>query len=235
MPEEVRLRDGTRAWVLALDHSDRQRLAEEFEHLSLSSRRTRFLTPVDRLSESMLAHLVDEVDGIDHVALVLCAETADDVFEPVGIGRMVRYPDLPDAADLAVTVQDHWQGRGVATALLPVLVRMRPKGVTRVLTAVIADNQSSLAMLRRLGPTAVHYTGVGMLDVEVRLDPGRDGGNAVANGLDEPRPSCPEPATTDGERSVPVGTRLHPVLADPRRAALRNRDLVCPWSTDHTV
>ena len=177
-----------------------------------------FSTPVDRLSETMLAHLVDEVDGIDHVALVLCAETADDVFEPVGIGRIVRYPDLPDAADLAVTVQDQWQGRGVATALLPVLVRLRPKGVTRVLTAVIADNEASLAMLRRLGPTAVHYAGVGMLDVEVRLEPSR-----------------PAAATTYGAMSVPVGPRLHPVLADPRRTALRNRDLVCPWFTDHTA
>ena len=32
--------------------------------------------------------------------------------------RIVRYEDAPDAADLAVTVKDDWQGRGVATVLL---------------------------------------------------------------------------------------------------------------------
>jgi hypothetical protein len=207
MAEQVRLRDGTAAWVLSLLPGDRDRLVEEFEQLSPESRRQRFLSPVSHLSESMLQHLVDEVDGVDHVALVLAAETSDGVFEPVGIGRMVRYGDLPKAADLAVTVRDDWHGRGVATALLGVLMGQRPAGVTHVLTEVASDNPASLAMLRRLGPTRVHDTGLGVYDVEVDL-----------TGRGEPL------AGTEDD-----GDRLHPALAAGWRPTLRSRDRICSW------
>jgi hypothetical protein len=209
MAEQAYLRDGTAAWVLPLLPGDRERLVEEFEQLSPESRRQRFLSPVSHLSDAMLQHLVDEVDGVDHVALVLAAETADGVFEPVGIGRMVRYGDLPNAADLAVTVRDDWHGRGVATSLLQVLVRERPAGVTHVLTEVASDNPASLAMLRRLGPTRVHDTGLGVYDVEVDL-----------TGKGEPL-----------AEAVEDGPRLHPALADAWRPTLRDRDRICSWFT----
>jgi GNAT superfamily N-acetyltransferase len=159
---------------------------------------------VVHLSDAMLKHLVDEVDGIDHVALVMMAEVGDDVV-PTGIARCVRYPHEPEAADIAVTVKDDWQGRGVATALLKVLIKKRPKGVTHLLTEVAADNPASLAMLRKLGPTRTYDTGMGILDVEVDLVPT---GRTIA---EEP------------------GERLHDVLTDPSRERLRARDLVCPW------
>jgi GNAT superfamily N-acetyltransferase len=128
MIEQVTLRDGTDAFVVPLERTDRAQLAAEFETLSPESRRRRFLAPVRHLSDAMLEHLVDDVDGIDHVALVLCAETTPDVYDPVALARIVRYADVTDAADLAVTVKDEWQGRGVASALLDVLVRARPAG-----------------------------------------------------------------------------------------------------------
>jgi RimJ/RimL family protein N-acetyltransferase len=215
MPEQVRLRDGTDAWVMSLEQSDRERLVAGFEELSPESRRQRFLAPVNRLSESMLEHLIDDVDGVDHVALVLFAEGPPDVYDPVAIARIVRYPDLPDAADLAVTVKDDWHGRGVATALLPVVMRHRPEGVTRILTEVASDNPASLAMLRRLGPTTVSNTSPGVWDVEVDV--------TVAPEHPEPLPlSVLAPETLPGKR-------LNVVLDDPRRLALRSRDLLCPW------
>jgi RimJ/RimL family protein N-acetyltransferase len=118
----------------------------------------------------MLDHLVDEVDGIDHVALAFVALDEDNVGTPVGVARMIRYEDRPTAADVAVTVLDEWQGRGVATALLAELVRERPAGVERIVTTVAADNAASLAMLRRLGPTTTTPAGVNRLDVLVELD-----------------------------------------------------------------
>lgn len=207
MPDQVRLRDGTQAWVWPLLHSDREALAEEFESLSARTRRQRFLAPVAQLSDALLDALVDEVDGENHVALVLFAESVPDSFEPVAIGRLVRYDDVPDAADLAVTVKDAWQGRGVATALLPVLLAMRPPGVTHILTEVAADNPASLAMLHRLGQVTIGNTGAPTQDVRVDLS-----ADAAAEPVIE----------TTAER-------LHPVLADSKRAKLRQRDGVCPW------
>lgn len=169
MLEQVRLRDGTQAWVTELRPEDRERLAQEYAALSTETKRRRFLAPVDRLSGPMLRHLVDDVDGVDHVALALAALTSAHTTEPVALGRMVRYAGAPEAADVAVTVKDAWQGRGVATTLLRVLVAHRPPGVVRLATEVQADNDASLAMLRRLGPTAVRANGYGAYDVEVRL------------------------------------------------------------------
>jgi RimJ/RimL family protein N-acetyltransferase len=209
MIEQVTLRDGTDAFVVPLERTDRAQLAAEYETLSPESQRRRFLAPVRHLSDAMLEHLVDDVDGIDHVALVLCAESTPDVYDPVALARIVRYADATDAADLAVTVKDEWQGRGVATALLDVLVRARPVGVTRIVTEVLKDNPASLAMLRRLGAVSLEDEGNGVYGVVVDL----------AAGAAVPPPRSPE----SGRRSAPL-------LRDPHhRHALHTRDQVCPW------
>ncbi len=171
MATEVRLRDGSLAVTWSLLPSDREGLSAEYERLSPETQRHRFLAPVPHLTEAMLDRLVDEVDGVDHVALVLFVLDDEHVGSPAGVARMIRYPDAPDTADVAVTVADRFQGRGVASALLDELLRQRPRGVTRIETEVAADNPASLAMLRRLGPTTVERDGGNLLAVTVELPP----------------------------------------------------------------
>lgn len=229
MPQEVRLRDGTTAWVLPLMRTDKATLREEFENLSEETRRARFLAPVMHLSDTMLQHLVDDVDGENHVALVLSAETEDGVFDPVALARMVRYPEVPDAADLAVTVKDEWHGRGVASALLEVMMQKRPPGVKRIVTEVANDNVASLAMLRRLGPTTAEDNGTGSSEVEVLLVPAEE--------LDVPVEVevVPVPVPVGAERDAGApGTTVRirgprPPRNPARRQQLRTRDAICPW------
>lgn len=223
MLEQVQLRDGTDAWVTELHRKDRERLAAGFAELSEEARRARFLSPMKQLSETMLDHLVDDVDGIDHVALVLVAETETDVFDPVAIARMVRYDDVPDSADVAVTVKDAWQGRGIASALLDLLVRHRPEGVVRLVTEVQNDNAASLAMLRRLGPTAVSSNGHGAYDVVVEL---------AAAEEQSPESATPADATDEAgaaDRSGPTVPVVRPARDAERHQTLHTRDLLCPW------
>lgn len=165
----VHLRDGTEAVVVPLLHANRDALQEEYEHLSQRTRFDRFLTSVPKLTDKMLDRLVDDVDGIDHVALVLLILTEDGTELPLGLARILRYPDDPTAADVAVTVVDDWQGRGVATALLEVLMRQRPQGVERIVTVIRASNAASLAMLRRLGEVEVMKSEAGTRLVVVEL------------------------------------------------------------------
>lgn len=169
MGTEVTLRDGTRAITWALLPSDRDEVARGYEKLSPDSRFHRFLAAVPHLTDSLLTHLVDEVDGVDHVALVLFVFDEESVGTPAGIGRIARYPDEPDTADVAVTVAEEFRGRGVATALLQSLLLQRPVGVKRIATVVAADNDPSLAMLRRLGPTTVTAPEEGRINVVVEL------------------------------------------------------------------
>lgn len=224
MIEQVRLRDGTDAFVLPLQRSDKATLAAEFETLAPESRRRRFLAPVMHLSDTMLEHLVDDVDGIDHVALVLCVETSPDVYDPVALARMVRYADVPDAADLAVTVKDAWQGRGVATALLEVLMRGRPVGVDRIVTEVLNDNRASLLMLCRLGHATVEDLGSGVSEVVVDLAP-LETSASLPWGVD----SHPDTKLRVLAPAGVVEKRTPPLRDHGRRHALRTRDQVCPW------
>ncbi len=198
--DRVELRDGTTAWVGPLLPGDAADLAREYQTLSSESKRHRFLSAVPELSPAMLKHFVDKVDGIDHVAIVMFAEREGELV-PAGIARIVRYPQLPDAADIAVTVKDDWQGRGVASALLPMLVARRPPGVTHILTEVAEDNVASLAMLQRIGKTRVHRAGSGVLDIDIDLI-GED----------------------SQYQAPPDSDRLHPVLEREDRRRLRTRD-----------
>ena len=171
MATELRLRDGTHAIAWSLLPGDREALRKEYERLSPETQFHRFLAPVPHLTESMLDHLVDEVDGVDHVARVMFVLEEGGAGVPAGVARMIRYSEDPTAADVAVTVVDEYQGRGVATALLDELMRHRPKGIERLVTEVAADNPASLAMLRRLGPTTIERDGINMLKVVVDLPP----------------------------------------------------------------
>lgn len=166
---EAELNDGTRALIWELLPVDREAVREGYEQLSDETRFHRFLAAVPHLTETMLDHLVDEVDGVNHVALVLLALDEDGNGIPAGVARIIRYADDREAADVAVTVIDEWQRKGVATALLTELMRRRPAGVTRLVTTVTADNLASLAMLRRLGRTVAEPAGPNRLDVVVEL------------------------------------------------------------------
>jgi RimJ/RimL family protein N-acetyltransferase len=168
---EAQLRDGTPALIWELLPSDREALRTGYEELSEETRYHRFLTGVPHLTPHLLDHLVDDVDNVDHVALAIVVIDDEGVGTPVGVGRIIRYADQPDAADIAVTVLDDWQGRGAATALIEELLRRRPEGVTRILTTVAADNPASLAMLRRLGPTTETPGESPRVDIEVQLSP----------------------------------------------------------------
>src|SRR5271165_2120552 len=114
VPFRIALRSGHRVLVRALRPDDAPGLAEAFEQLSETSRYRRFFTAKPHLSEQTLAFLTD-VDHHDHEALVA---VAPDSGQLVGVARFIRIPGEPDLAEVAVTVTDSWQRRGLGTALL---------------------------------------------------------------------------------------------------------------------
>jgi GNAT superfamily N-acetyltransferase len=146
MNARAELRDGPTILIRPIEPDDKASILRGFENLSPESRYRRFFAPLERLSKRDLAYLT-EVDHHDHEALI--AHSTDG--EPLGVVRYVRSGD-PEKAEVAVVVVDHWQGRGVATALLTRLVeRARAEGV-RVFTATtLSDNRDALNLMRSLG------------------------------------------------------------------------------------
>ena len=165
-PERVTLRDGSDILIRPIAPGDKRKLVEGFDRLSAKSRYRRFLTPMNRLTGRMLRYLT-EVDHHDHEALV--AEAASDR-QPLGVARYIRTAEDPKAAEVAVTVVDHWQCRGVATELLRRLDdRAIEEGIERFTATCLADNTDVLALLGDIGPQRLKTVEGGLLEVAIDL------------------------------------------------------------------
>ena len=132
----------------ALRPDDAPGLAEAFEQLSETSRYRRFFTAKPHLSERSLAFFTD-VDHHDHEALVAVTPGSGQL---VGVARFIRNPREPDQAEVAITVIDSWQGRGLGTALLRELAqRAAEEGIRHFTAEILAENRPTLTLARRLG------------------------------------------------------------------------------------
>ena len=141
----IALRDGSSIRIRRLRRSDDELMSRGFRRLSPDSRYRRFLEPMPKLPVSMVRYLT-EIDHHDHEAMVAVDERCN---EGVGVARYVRDPARPDAAELAATVIDDWQGRGVGTLLTEAIsMRAREEGITTFTALMLADNQE----MRRPAP-----------------------------------------------------------------------------------
>jgi len=165
----VTLKDGSRALIRPALASDRSLLAREFERLSPESRYRRFFGPMKALSETMLDYLTS-MDYVNHFAWAALSADPGPFGDPRGLGvaRYVRLRD-PEAADMAVTVVDDWQGKGLGRVLLDALVlEALENGITRFEGDVLVENRPMQEMLRRTG-ARFRAEGAGVLRFSIDL------------------------------------------------------------------
>ena len=179
----VRLRSGHRVVVRNLRPDDEAGLGAMFDELSSTSRYQRFLAGKPTLSARVLRKLVD-VDHRDHVALV--AVTRDgpeggDGGAVIGEARWVRDEHDPTLAEMAITVADDWQRRGLGTALADDLARRAvEEGVDRFAAEVLTDNDGIRRLVEHVGDVDRAEQGDGTAVLHVPTaghdDPAIDGG-----------------------------------------------------------
>ena len=146
--------DGTALAVRPVQVDDAERLARMFERLSRQTIYFRFFAPIARLPQSALLHLV-YVDHCHRDALV-----ALDGDEIVAVARYdaLREPGGSDAAaaEIAVTVEDAWQGRGVGRRLTLRLAALAiDRGIGTLVARILPDNRGALRLVRALAPDAI--------------------------------------------------------------------------------
>jgi len=162
----VVLRDGSQVQIREVRGSDAPLLADGFARLSARSRQQRFLSPKHSLSAAELRFLT-EVDHHDHEAIG-ALNPADG--RGVGIARYIRAPDDPQAAEIAVTIADDWQGRGLGTELLARLSdRARQEGICRFTATVAYGNAAMATLLQNMGAELAGHDH-GTVDYVVDLD-----------------------------------------------------------------
>ena len=146
-PQAVRLRSGDVVLVRQVRPGDASALARAYASLGEQSRYRRFFTAIPEIPESVLTELT-EIDHQDCEVLVAVPLLSSEI---IGGCQFVRRADRPDTAEVAVTVVDAWQNRGVASALLARLSeRALEAGIEYFTAEILAENRTVLAMLPRL-------------------------------------------------------------------------------------
>jgi nucleotide-binding universal stress UspA family protein/L-amino acid N-acyltransferase YncA len=190
--------------------ADKPLLAASFERLSEESRYRRFFTSMNKLSAAQLDYLVD-VDHQDHEAIVAVDPISG---EGLAVARYIRSNEDAEAAEVAVTVADDWQHRGLGRALLDRLTyRARREGVRRFTALVQSDNRASLGLLAGVGDARRQYD-TGVVKLVIELPPERGMGVQLKRALRAAATGTLVPAKTLAHRVA--GSSPRP-LAPPGR------------------
>jgi GNAT superfamily N-acetyltransferase len=139
------LGDGSRVLLRPVHPDDKRLLVEGFGRMSPRARFQRFLAPVEALTPRQVAYL-SEVDHHDHVAWGIL-----DGEEPVAVARIVRFKDAPTEADVAISVIDAYQRRGIGRLLIEVLAAAaRARGIGVFHFDVLGENRAMLGLVDAL-------------------------------------------------------------------------------------
>jgi acetyltransferase len=138
------LRDGSEVLLSPLSAEDSGLIEEGLDHLSVESRYTRFGQGVGHLSHSELEYL-SNVDQRTHVAWGAAVDG-----EVAGVGRYIWISEI-GCAEIAVTVVDEFQYRGLGTLLFGALTAIaRADGVEAFCFVIVPDNRPVRQALQRL-------------------------------------------------------------------------------------
>lgn len=172
MGREVRttLRDGTMALLRDVEPGDADALVAGFARLSPQSRVFRFLRAIERL-EARDIETFTHPDHTNHEAIGAMVEDGD-ALVPAGIGHFFRAPTARDRAELALTVIDPYQQKGLGSLILGRLLRRAADVGIRKFDAVVhVRNEGMARMLRQLGATGFLDGTTRYYDLPVHPDP----------------------------------------------------------------
>ena len=161
--QEITLKDGTRIRIRPVLPEDESRLVTLYGRLSDHTAYQRFFTIMKRLPPDW-AHYFANVDYRRRMALVV-ERDLEWRSELIGVARY-EPSDEADIAELAIVVQDYWQGKGLGTILLNEILRAaEANGIRRFRGYVLADNHRMLAMLSRLTDVRQRKIEQGVVDI----------------------------------------------------------------------
>jgi RimJ/RimL family protein N-acetyltransferase len=145
-PIPVRIRDGTDLLLRPVLPGDSARTLRGNVRFSAETLYRRFMSA--RVPSPALMDYLAEVDYVDHFVWVM----TDREGNPVADARFVREDHDPHVAEIAFTVADAYQGRGIGTFLISALsVAARVAGVQKFSGRMLADNVAMRTIMDHYG------------------------------------------------------------------------------------
>ena len=144
-PIPISVRDGTHLLLRPVLPGDDERTVHGHIQFSSETLYRRFMTA--RLPSPALMHYLSEVDYVDHFVWVVT-----DGSDPVADARFVRDEADPTIAEIAFTVADAYQGRGIGSFLICALsIAASVDGVERFSARMLSDNLPMRTIMDRYG------------------------------------------------------------------------------------
>jgi RimJ/RimL family protein N-acetyltransferase len=144
-PIPIQVRDGSHLLLRPVLPGDSERTVHGHVYFSSETLYRRFMSA--RLPTEALMHYLSEVDYVDHFVWVVTDGT-----DPVADARFVRDETDPTVAEIAFTVADAYQGRGIGSFLIGALsVAARVDGVERFSARMLSDNLPMRTIMDRHG------------------------------------------------------------------------------------
>ncbi|MGE5242716.1 MAG: GNAT family N-acetyltransferase [Betaproteobacteria bacterium] len=162
------LRDGTVASIRPATPDDAAAMRRFFDALSPESLRRRFLGTL-RPTEALIGALCDSSSPSKAMTLVVLRQIGDEE-RLIAVGSYLAL--TAGVAEVAFAVDDQFQGRGLATALLERLaVLAAANGFRRFQATTLTDNAAMLEVFRDSGFEIRSRSGGSCVDVQLSLTP----------------------------------------------------------------
>ncbi|MCV7332793.1 GNAT family N-acetyltransferase [Mycobacterium cookii] len=145
-PIPVRVRDGTELLLRPVLPGDSARTLQGHVRFSSDTLYRRFMSA--RVPSTALMDYLAEVDYVDHFVWVM----TDLDGNPMADARFVREDHDPTVAEIAFTVADEYQGRGIGSFLIDALsIAARVAGVEKFTGRMLADNVAMRTIIDHYG------------------------------------------------------------------------------------
>ncbi len=171
-PVTLKLPDGRRVNVRHICPEDAERLVELFWQLSTDTRWRRFFVPLDNVEPDLVRRTARRMAAIDRrreVALVAVTPAAghEDI---VAVARFACQKDTDKTAEGAIVVRDDYQGMGLGSHLLHLLIRAaRMRGLRAMSIFTQGDNSAILTIVRRMSIPYTSSFAAGVYEITLHL------------------------------------------------------------------
>ena len=151
-------------------------LVDIFEHMSSDSRYRRYNQPLDHVAPRRIwqeAQQIAQADPLKSPGLIAFVDDPSGKLFPIGAVRLVEI--APGEAEVAISIRDDFQNRGIGTALMRHMAfEARSLGYARMTASIRNDNPAIWNVFSRL-PFRVERAVDGTLsDITIYLDELRD-------------------------------------------------------------